>query len=247
MVVGGSIYKDLLVLIPTFNEERGITRVIKGIRNVLGPEVTILSVNDGSSDQSATRARAAGAIVVDLPFNMGYGVALKTGYKYALQKGFRYLVQMDGDGQHDPACLPQLLEPLINGRAHLVLGSRYLGKTTYRVPLARRWGQAMFAGILRLLTGETVTDPTSGMQAMHRDILELYTSDIFPADYPDADVLLLLHYSGFRLTEAASTFHADESGQSMHRGFGPIYYLYKVLLSIFIVILNRRNFKRTLK
>lgn len=236
-------YADLLVLIPAYNEEAGITAVIEGIRQHLG-SVTILVVNDGSSDACAQLARAAGARVVDLPFNMGYGVALKTGYQFALRNGFKYLVQMDGDGQHDPACLKELLAPLLEGSAQLVLGSRYLGHTTYRVPLARRWGQALFSGILRMLTGAKITDPTSGMQAIHRDILELYSSDMFPADYPDADVLLLLHYSGFCLKEAPATFHADESGQSMHSGFGPVYYLYKVLLSILIVVLNRHKFKR---
>ena len=112
---------DTLIIIPAFNEEAGIAQVVRGIRTA-HPELEILVINDGSADRTAEVAAAAGAIVLSHNFNMGYGVTIQTGYKFAYEKGYRYIVQIDGDGQHDPSFISQLLEPVRNGEVDFTLG-----------------------------------------------------------------------------------------------------------------------------
>lgn len=225
----------LLVLIPAFNEAACIAEVVGGVRATLGADADMLVVSDGSTDDTAQRARDAGATVIAFPFNVGYGAALKAGYTYALRHGYDVVVQLDGDGQHDPASIPGLLSPIAAGTHKVVIGSRFLEDGDYRMPWARRVGQKVFAVALRWLSGKQVTDPTSGFQALHRDVLELYTSDAFPADYPDSDVLLLLHYRGVTFCEAPAQFHSARKAASMHAGWRAGYYIYKMVLSMFLV------------
>ncbi|MCX8036458.1 MAG: glycosyltransferase family 2 protein [Candidatus Sumerlaeia bacterium] len=234
----------LLVVIPAFNEERRIGAVVRGIRDALGMDGDIVVVNDGSRDATSARAREAGATVIELPFNLGYGSALRAGYFYALKKGYDIVLQMDGDGQHDPSAIPALVQPILGGRAHVVIGSRFLGAASYAVPLARRIGQRLFSRILHALTGKEITDPTSGYQAIHRDVFSLYVSDEFPSDYPDADVLLLLYYRGFSFCEVPATFHSGEKGKTMHAGWKPVYYVMKMLLSMLMVAWRHRRYAR---
>ena len=161
----------ILVLIPALNEERNIASVIQDVRKEI-TEATILVINDGSVDATASKARQAGAKVLSHPFNMGYGVALQTGYKYALKYGFDCVVQMDGDGQHDPRYIDLLIQELDTGKADIVIGSRFLVKGKHTIPLIRRIGMGFFGFIAGLLCGQTITDPTSGYQALSRRAVE---------------------------------------------------------------------------
>jgi hypothetical protein len=237
MAVAMETKKRLLVIIPAYNEERRIRGVVRGIRERLGGQGDILVINDGSADATAQRALEEGASVVTFPFNLGYGSALKAGYKYALRNEYDIVIQMDGDGQHDPSAIPDLVRPIVEGRAKVVLGSRFLGGS-YEMPLTRRVGQSALKWIIRTLSGKQVTDPTTGYQAIHSDVLALFCSDDFPSDYPDADVLLLLHFRGYEFCEVPAVFHAGEKGKSMHAGWKPLYYAYKMLLSILLVALR---------
>src|SRR5262245_50256789 len=133
----------ILVIIPAYNEGTRIAEVVGRVRSVV-PEYHVLVVNDGSKDGTSASAAAAGALVVSHPFNMGYGVAIQTGYKYAFAHGYDYLVQIDGDGQHDPGFIPKLLAPLAAGETDFVIGSRFLGEESYEPSLARRIGMAFF-------------------------------------------------------------------------------------------------------
>src|SRR5574341_1795212 len=153
-----------LVVVPAFNEAGAIGKVIEGIR-ATDPRLPILVVDDGSADDTAAVARHAGAHVVRLPFNLGYGSALQTGYKYALREGYDCVVQLDGDGQHEPADIPRLLAPLARDAADVALGSRFLGEAGYRPGVARRAGMGLFRGLAFLLTGARFSDVTSGYQA----------------------------------------------------------------------------------
>ncbi len=228
-----------LVLIPAFNEEQRIASVIAAIQRAV-PGTEILVVNDGSRDNTAAAARRAGAVVVSHPFNMGYGAAIQTGYKFARDKEYDFLVQLDADGQHDPTCIPALLAPVLAGEADIAIGSRFLGNS-YTPPLARRLGMALFRQIVFRVTGKFITDTTSGFQAFNRDVIRFFSSDIFPVDYPDADMLIMLHRAGFRLTELPVRMYENSEGKSMHSGLKPIYYMFKMLLSIGVTLMREKG------
>jgi len=229
-----------LVIIPAFNEESHLPGIIAAIRESL-PGINILVVDDGSRDRTSQEAAAAGAMVLRLPFNMGYGVALQTGYKFALRKGYEFAAQMDADGQHEPRDLSPLLDSVRSGEADLALGSRFLGRKNYRAPLARRAGMLLFRLLTSLLIRQHITDPTSGCQALNRKTIRFYASDIFPVDYPDADVLLMVHRAGLRIKELPVRMYAADDKNSMHSGFQPVYYIFKMFLSIAVTLLRKHT------
>jgi glycosyltransferase involved in cell wall biosynthesis len=234
-----------LVVIPAFHEEATIGRVIHGIlEEDLGADILI--VDDGSTDDTRHKARAAGARVISHPYNLGYGVGLHTGYKYALKEGYERLVQMDGDGQHDPAYIRALLDKVQSGETDLAIGSRFLEiqatdrcQLPYRASRARRCGMWLFGIIASLIIEQNVTDPTSGYQAMNRKVLEWVSSDKFPWDYPDADVIIMLHRAGFRIQEVPVQMYENQDRKSMHSGWKPLYYVFKMLLSILVTLMRK--------
>jgi glycosyltransferase involved in cell wall biosynthesis len=230
--------EKVLVVIPALNEAEKIAQVVQQVKEEV-PEAQVLVVNDGSSDQTEQKAVAAGAKVLSHPFNMGYGVALQTGYKYALQYGFDYVLQMDGDGQHDPRYLQGLLKEVQEGGIDVAIGSRFLGEGKYRVPLLRRLGMRLFGFIASRLSGQKITDPTSGYQALSLRAITFCIRDAFPGDYPDADVLIMLHRAGLRFREVPVGMHPNLNGRSMHSGLKPLYYIYKMLLSIMLNLMRK--------
>jgi glycosyltransferase involved in cell wall biosynthesis len=231
--------KTLIVIIPAYNEGNRIAAVIAGVHASV-PDAVVVVINDCSRDNTATVARKAGAIVISHPFNMGYGAAIQTGYKYARNRGFDFLVQLDADGQHDPTCIQALLAPVITGKSDISIGSRFLGNS-YRPPLARRLGMALFRRIVSMVTGMSVTDTTSGFQAFNRDVIRFFSTDIFPVDYPDADMLIMLHRAGFRMTEVPVQMFENSEGKSMHTGLKPLYYMFKMLLSICVTLMREKG------
>jgi hypothetical protein len=230
----------ILILIPAYNEGPRIGTVVQRVREMY-PHFDVVVVNDGSKDDTTRAARTAGAEVVSHPFNLGYGVAIQTGYKYAWRHGYEVLVQMDGDGQHDPVCIPQLLEPVLAGACDFALGSRFLAGDSYEPTLARRLGMLFFRRLVSWLIGQRITDTTSGFQAFNRQVIGYFTTEVFPCDYPDADMLLTLHRAGFRIREVPVRMHASSSGQSMHSGWKPLYYIFKMLLSILVTLLRKKE------
>jgi len=229
--------EKVIIIIPAYNEEKQIAAVVAESKREI-PEAQILVVNDGSSDETEKRAREAGARVLTHPFNLGYGVALQTGYKFALKYGFDYVLQIDGDGQHDPRYLKKLLQELKKGDAEIVIGSRFLGEGSYKAPFLRRLGIIIFAWIAGKISGQKITDPTSGYQALSRRALKFYSTDIFPGDYPDADILIMLRRAGLRFREIPVNMHPNPNGTSMHNGLKPIYYTYKMCLCIMLNLLR---------
>jgi len=220
---------EAVLILPAYNEAARLEAVLAAVGRVgLGCEVVV--IDDGSHDGTATIARLAGATVIRHPFNLGYGAALQTGYKYALQRSAPLLIQMDADGQHDPSEIRALVVPILSGECDLVVGSRFLEDTGYRMGILRTLGRQLFRGLVRMV-GLRVSDPTSGLQAMNLKVLEVYAHDFFPTDYPDVDVLLAAHRHGLRVAERPVHMAAEERESRLHGGLRPVYYVYKMLLS----------------
>ncbi|MFO1463222.1 MAG: glycosyltransferase family 2 protein [bacterium] len=232
-----------LVVIPAFNEAENIVSVIEGIRRQ-DPSLGILVVDDGSGDETAQRAAAAGAEVLSLPYNLGYGGAVQTGMLFAYEKGYDLCVLIDGDGQHDPKYIPDLMGPVAEGRADLSLGSRFLGRADYSIPWARRVGMFLFSKITSWITGQHITDPTSGFQAISRSLIKFFLNDNYPVDFPDADTLIRLYFAGFRILEIPVVIRPRERGVSMHGGSKALYYVYKMFFSIFIALTQRSALRK---
>ncbi len=229
---------DTLVVIPAYREATQIAQVIYGIHQHV-TDVDILVIDDGSPDRTAEVARQAGALVASLPFNMGYGVALQTGFKYACRHGYQYVVQIDGDGQHEPGCIPDLLAAAREPGVDVVMGSRWLGVQKYNGPLLRKFGKFFFGFLASVLTQHNVSDPTTGFQALTAQVVQFYCGQVYPVDYPDADVIIMLNRAGFRVKEVPVIMYRNESGQSMHAGLlKPIYYGMKMLLSIVMTMIR---------
>jgi len=227
-----------IFIIPAYNEEKNIAGVINGII-AAAPGVDILVVNDGSEDNTGEIARELCRRVINLPYNMGYGTALQTGFKFALKKGYEYAVQIDADGQHDPGDIPKLLDEVFNNKADVIIGSRFLDKGNYRAPFIRRVGMLFFAKLTSLIIGEKITDPTSGYQAINKRGLEFYAGDYYPVDFPDADVIIMLHRAGLKIKEMPVIMYPGVQGKSMHSGLKPVYYIFKMFLSILVTLLGK--------
>jgi len=235
-----------LIVIPAYNEAENIARVIMTVKQII-QNVDVLVVDDGSKDNTAKLARQAGAVVAPMPFNSGYGMALQTGYKYAQRHEYDYVVQMDGDGQHEPKSIPDLISALRDTDADIALGSRYLGKGEYHTSMLRKFGQTYFGFLANLLTKYKVTDPTTGFQALSKDVVAFYCTEVYPVDYPDADVIIMLDRAGFNVMEVPVQMYVDETGQSMHSGWKPLYYGIKMMMSIFMTLLrDDRKLRRSL-
>ncbi|HTM58567.1 MAG TPA: glycosyltransferase family 2 protein [Candidatus Udaeobacter sp.] len=232
----------ILVVMPAHNEAESIGRTLAAIREHL-PGAEAVVVNDFSSDATSEVARRSGAHVVDLPWNLGYGGAVQTGFKFALSRGFEYVIQMDADGQHDPASARALLEPVLAGTTDVAIGSRFLGRAEYPIPGLRRAGMRVFSAIVTFVTRRHFSDPTSGFQAMNHRAMTFFARDNYPTDFPDADTIILLSLAGFRVSEVPVTMRARTAGTSMHSNLSAFYYVSKMTLSILMVLLRRGRFR----
>lgn len=227
--------KKILVIIPAFNEERSIFKVISGILKYPGVDVVV--VNDGSKDKTSAVTRRAGAGVIELPFNLGIGGAVQTGYIYAFKNGYDIAVQCDADGQHDPDYLMRIISPVIRGEADMVVGSRYVQASGYKTPLARKMGMLVFAAVVSLITGQSLHDTTSGFRAVNKKVIKFFANN-YPTDYPEVEALVLLKRNGFTIKEVPVKMAYREHGESSITPLKSVYYMIKVLLAIFMNVLR---------
>lgn len=227
----------LLAIIPAHNEADSIADVIDDIRANTGADIVV--VNDGSTDDTAAIALAKGAELLNMPFNLGIGSTMQTGFKFAYAQGYDIAVQVDGDGQHDAAELPALIQPLIDGECDMVLGSRYLKETGYSGSAGRRVGTAIFSRILSLMLRQKLTDATSGFRALNARVIELFAHD-YPRDYPEVEALLQVHMARFRVREISVEMRARGGGRSSINAFRSIYYMVKVLLALLVVMTRKK-------
>ncbi|MBI5309974.1 MAG: glycosyltransferase family 2 protein [Actinobacteria bacterium] len=229
-----------LAIVPALNEAGAIARVVERI-HAATPDFDVLVVDDGSTDDTATAAEAAGAITLRHPFNLGIGGAVQSGYLYALANGYEMAVQIDGDGQHPPEELPKLVERLLaDPPVDLVYGSRFLGEGDYAQSLPRRLGGLVFSTMLSLITRRRVTDPTSGFRLANRRAIALFAHD-YPHDYPEVEAILMMHRHQLTTAEVPVTMHLRDTGASsitwMHSG----YYMVKVMLAVFVGLFRARS------
>jgi len=232
-------FPNTLIVIPAFNEEKNIGRVLEGIRRC-APEIPVLVVNDGSRDLTARISREHGAKVISLPFNSGYGVTLQTGFIFALKNGYTTVLQMDADGQHDPRYIVDMLQEIQHENLDVVIGSRFLGDNNYKTTFLKRIGMFIFGNLASLFCGQRVSDPTSGFQALKGKAIHFVASEYYPPDYPDADFIIMLHRYGFKTREIPVTMHPSPGNKSMHSGHKTIYYVFKMFLSIIVTLLRQK-------
>lgn len=232
--------KSKLVIIPAFNEEKNIESVIHSISEV-SLDLDILVIDDGSTDQTAAIVDKLGMKLISLPNNLGYGVALQTGFIYAKQKGYDIVIQVDADGQHIPSYIPFMLEEVQNPDVDVVIGSRFLEDKSYKTTLSKRLGMIFFGFLTSLIIKKRITDPTSGFQVLKGDVIDFMSRDMYPPDYPDADMIILLTRAGYKIKEVPVKMRSNpKHAKSMHRGHKTIYYVLKMLLSILVTLLREK-------
>ena len=226
-----------MAIVPALNEAQTIASVVAEIRAV-DPGLEILVIDDGSTDDTLAEARRAGALVARLPYNVGIGGAVQTGYQYARDHGFQVAVQVDGDGQHDPADLAQLLEPISADRADMVVGSRFLEAGEYRPSFARKLGIRLLARVVSLLVRQRMTDPTSGFRAVNRRGIVLFAAE-YPHDYPEAEANVVAYRRRLRVVEVPVAMRERAAGRSSINAPSSLYYMVKVTLALFITVFRR--------
>ncbi len=225
-----------LLIIPALNEAGSIGGVIAAIRQHFSGDIVV--IDDGSEDATGALARGAGAVVLRHACNLGIGGAVQTGFLYALQEGYEFVVRNDGDGQHDPAQIPRLLEVLEKDEADIVVGSRFLAREGYQSTFVRRVG-IFILGLVSALVGTRITDPTSGYWAVNRRALTVLTRSQAD-DYPETEALVVASRFGCRVREQPVIMHARMAGRS---SIGTIYsgfYMMKVVLALLVGRLRPR-------
>lgn len=221
----------VLVIIPAYNEAESLGQVIRDVKK--GSRADVLVVDDASTDATEECVRRAEALLVSLPINLGIGGAVQTGFRYALDNDYGIAVQVDGDGQHDPRYLDDLVSPILEDRADVVIGSRFIRKGGFRSSLHRRMGIRGLQALTRLLTGHTITDSTSGFRACSARAFA-YLADSYPVDFPEPEANIALLKRGLRIVEVPVVMRCRRSGRSSLSGWRSAYYLYKVVVAMII-------------
>ncbi len=228
----------VVAVVPAWNEAGAIGGVVDEIL-AFDPSIDVVVVDDASTDDTVDVARAHGATVLALPFNIGIGGAVQTGFRYARDEGYEVAVRLDGDGQHAAAELGKLLAPIRAAEADLVVGSRFVDPAgTYRPPFARRMGIRVFARLVSVLGGQKVTDTTSGFSALDRTAIELFATE-YPHDYPEVESTLVALRSGLRLVQVQVDMRERQAGTSSITFIRSLYYIVKVMLALLVASIRR--------
>jgi hypothetical protein len=231
----------VLTVIPAYNEETTISEVVQGMRNA-APDSDRLVVTDGSFDRTPDVVSRLGERHLALPGNVGYGCALQAGIRYALEHGYEIVVFLDGDGQHDPAYVPELVAELDASGSDVVIGSRFSARRKYDGPLERQLGQFLFSLLTPLLMGRRIYDTTSGLKAMRASACEAVLAGRF-LDF-HTEVLARLSILGYKISEYPIEVKPRTAGRSMHSMLSAVEYPVKTLLLTFVGILDALSKRR---
>ena len=220
----------ILIIVPAYNESKTIKSVVNQI-NINIPEADILVINDCSNDETEIVLKKENINHINLISNLGIGGAMQTGYIYALKNNYDIAIQIDGDGQHDPYNIKEILRPIQNNDADMVIGSRYVEKTSYKTTIFRKVGMLYFKNIIKLITNKKINDTTSGYRAVNRKIIELFAKD-YPKDYPEVEVLVKLSKKGCRVLEIPVEMHERKAGLSSITPIKSVHYMLKVTVNL---------------
>jgi hypothetical protein len=232
-----------LVIIPCYNEEANIARVVHRLQQA-APDVDYLIVNDCSTDRSAAICKENGFSYLSLPVNLGIGGGVQSGYLYARDNDYDITVQMDGDGQHNPAYLSAVIGPVARGELDMCIGSRFITREGFQTSFMRRLGINILSVMLRLLCGVQVRDTTSGFRACSKE-LTAYFADHYAQDYPEPEAIISAVLNGYRVGEAPVVMEERMGGTSSISPFKSVYYMIKVGISLVVFrITSSRSHKK---
>lgn len=235
--------KKVLMVIPAYNEEKNIGKVIKEIKKDF-KEADILVINDYSNDNTEQVLIKNKVNYLNNIYNMGYAKAVQTGIKYAHDNNYDYVIQFDADGQHIATEAKKLVNAIKNSGNDIIIGSRYLKDLGYPCPFFRRVGTKIFEFIIKLTCKTKIVDPLSGFQCFNKKIIEKYSRiDGYP-EYPDANLIIEMLKSGYKIKEVPVKMRIRENGESMHGGIiKPIKYMINMIYEIFFILIQY-SFKR---
>lgn len=221
-----------LIIIPAYNEEENIEKTVESVlRNSTGFDYVI--INDCSIDNTRQICEERGYNILNLPINLGIGGAVQTGYRYAARNGYDMAVQIDGDGQHDPKFLEEMAKYLEEHKLDMVIGSRFIEKEGFQSSGLRRVGIRFFTALIKLFTKATITDPTSGLRMVGKNVLQLFATD-YPKDYPEPESVVAMLRKGMKIQEIPVIMKEREGGVSSISMKKSVYYMVKVSLAIII-------------
>lgn len=228
-----------LIIIPAYNEEESIFKLLNEIKNC-EVDLDIVVVNDGSKDNTVKEAKKVkDVIVLDLPVNLGIGGAVQTGYLYAYKNNYDVAIQIDGDGQHDPKYIKEILKYIEEGN-DMIIASRFVEKTNYNQTFMRMFGNKIISVIINLFSGVKIYDTTSGFRIVNKSIIEKFANS-YPYDYPEPDTNLQVILSGKKILEVPVEMRKRETGESFVSPIKSIQYMVKVILSLFLVKLRKNG------
>ena len=233
--MGDEAFRPLVVM-PAYNEEEALGGVLAEVFDRL-PGWGVVVISDGSVDRTAQVAKEAGAVVLDLPFNLGVGGALRAGFQYAVRFGYTHALQLDADGQHDPGEVPKLVETMRSTGAGLVIGARFAGTGAYQVRGPRRWAMVVLAKILSRVCRTTLTDTTSGFKLMDRDALTLFSND-YPAEYlgDTIEALVVAARKGVVVRQVGVEMRDRKGGQPSHSPFKAAIFLLRAVVVLVLAL-----------
>ena len=229
----------VLLIIPSYNEEENVLNNYKRIikhNEKYKTNYDVIIVNDGSKDKTEKLCKENNIPYISLVHNLGIGGAVQTGYKYAYEHGYDVAVQFDGDGQHDVRYVENIIKPIKDKKADMVIGSRFIDKRSseFKTSRARRIGIKLISFFIKIITKKKIYDTTSGFRAVDRKLIERFASD-YPVEYPEPVSTTEVLRLGYRVEEVPVSMNERENGVSSIKAWKNVYYMINVILSIVII------------
>lgn len=229
----------IMVLIATYNEEKSIEQVVNRVRENL-PEADIVVVDGESSDSTEEIARKLEVIILKVPHSLGIAGGVETGFIFADLKQYDILVRVDGDGQHNPDEIDRLMQPILDDKADITIGSRYMGAGDYKGSLSRTLSAKLFALVISAIIRQKITDATSGFQVVNRRVIE-FLSHNYSFDYSEVEAIVLFKNAGFRIQEIPVAMEKRGQGQSSFTFIRAFYYIFTGMLSLLVSLLRGKT------